>query len=587
MDLKDSRIYHTLLEKLRNVRTFLTFQGNRRECADCPIISHIPREVAFIYNNKGEVAECPNIPDIPREVAFIYNNKGEVAECPNIPDIPRDMGENVRIVRLSLTIREKLRLIRTFSEKLWNVRLSRTFSEKLRNVRLSLTIRLYANSLLNHVAVCAPNDTNTVSNPLPPERSSGQGVEIGGGGPTYSHIKNSSSSTSYNRIKNSGLSGNHGGVQISAFSANRKALKIRGFSTEWLGVRIRADQGTKSYFVNTAGGSRYAVGVGGAVTGMHGHFIIVDDPLDPERAVSEVELATANRWMSETLSQRKVDKAVVPTILIMQRLHQNDPTNMLLEKSVEGGIKHICLPAFESEKINPPYLKRFYKDGLLDPVRLPRNVLEDNRRHMGEYGFSGQFMQWPVPLGGGMFKTDRIKLEEKAPNVWAMRVRYWDKAGTENKPGSRAAYTAGVLMGRDCNKPPGFWILNVIRGRWDSASREAVIKQTARIDGKKVRVYVEQEPGSGGKESAESTIKNLAGFRVYADRPSGDKTLRADPFSVQVNANNVSMLVGAWNYDYLGELQFFPASTYKDQVDASSGAFAQVVKGKIRVGGAW
>ena len=34
-------------------------------------------------------------------------------------------------------------------------------------------------------------------------------------------------------------------------------------------------------------------------------------------------------------------------------------------------------------------------------------------------------------------------------------------------------------------------------------------------------VGVEQEPGSGGKESAESTIGNLRGFKVYADKVTG------------------------------------------------------------------
>src|SRR5262249_54420238 len=41
-------------------------------------------------------------------------------------------------------------------------------------------------------------------------------------------------------------------------------------------------------------------------------------------------------------------------------------------------------------------------------------------------------------------------------------------------------------------------------------------------------VGVEQEPGSGGKESAEATIRNLAGFRVFADKVTGSKEVRAE-----------------------------------------------------------
>jgi predicted phage terminase large subunit-like protein len=107
-----------------------------------------------------------------------------------------------------------------------------------------------------------------------------------------------------------------------------------------------------------------------------------------------------------------------------------------------------------------------------------------------------------------------------------------------------------------------------------------MIKQTTEADTKNVQVYIEREPGSGGKESAEATIRNLVGYHVEEDLPTGDKVVRADPFSVQVNGGNVMMMRGRWNHDYLDELEHFPFSTYKDQVDASSGAFSRLVKKK-------
>jgi len=55
-----------------------------------------------------------------------------------------------------------------------------------------------------------------------------------------------------------------------------------------------------------------------------------------------------------------------------------------------------------------------------------------------------------------------------------------------------------------------------------------IIKQVAVGDGSDVIIYIEQEPGSGGKESADNTIRNLAGFKCIADRPTGDKIKRAD-----------------------------------------------------------
>jgi predicted phage terminase large subunit-like protein len=60
---------------------------------------------------------------------------------------------------------------------------------------------------------------------------------------------------------------------------------------------------------------------------------------------------------------------------------------------------------------------------------------------------------------------------------------------------------------------------------------------------------------------------------------------RADPFSYQVNAGNVRMVEGDWNYDCIRELRLFPRWKFKDQVDAISGAFNMLTAGRIRVGG--
>jgi len=340
-------------------------------------------------------------------------------------------------------------------------------------------------------------------------------------------------------------------------------------------MALKDDQNTKSYFANDRGGMRMGVGMGG-VAGFHAHLLVIDDPINPNSAVSEVEMRTCNAWMTETLGQRKVNQAKTPTILIMQRLHQNDPTANMLVKN--KNTKFICLPAEVSENLRPIELQANYKDGLMDPVRLPRATLEEKRATLGEYGYSGQYLQHPVPLSGGMFKTDRFRVEQLNGSKLIRVVRYWDKAGTEGG----GCYTVGVKMGIDNKKH--FWVLDVVRGQWDSAQREDVIKFTTQLDGVAVLSRIEQEPGSGGKQSAQDTIKNLAGFNVAADRPVGNKALRADPFSVQVNAGNASMVPAVWNVDYLSELSYFPLGRFKDQVDASSGAFAELTTHKV-VGG--
>jgi phage terminase large subunit-like protein len=42
----------------------------------------------------------------------------------------------------------------------------------------------------------------------------------------------------------------------------------------------------------------------------------------------------------------------------------------------------------------------------------------------------------------------------------------------------------------------------------------------------------------------------------------------------------VALLRADWNTDFIEEHRFFPFSTYKDQVDATSGAFNKLVEKK-------
>lgn len=389
-------------------------------------------------------------------------------------------------------------------------------------------------------------------------------------------------------------------LSLESAEGNRELVRSDRYQQMYPELSIKGDKDQKSNFQilkmfekrpgyrasEKKGGSRFSTSIGGSLTGFHGHIILVDDPINPEQAVSPVQLESTNRWMDSTLPTRKIHKGTSPTITIMQRLHESDPTGHLLEKK-KGKIDHICLPGEirnYREQVRPQEYVELYEDDLLDPDRMGWDVLKDLEQDLGQYGYAGQVGQSPTPPSGGMFKVDHLQMIDRPPqpNDVEMVVRYWDKAGTESKSGSKKkgpAFTVGVKVAKLKNNK---WvILDVIRGRYSSENRESKIKATAEADGRDVTIGVEQEPGSGGKESAESTVRNLAGWRVRVDRPTGDKATRADPFSVQVNYRNVYLLKGDWNADFIDELRFFPHSRFKDQVDAASGAFNLTTKNKV------
>lgn len=342
-------------------------------------------------------------------------------------------------------------------------------------------------------------------------------------------------------------------------------------------VRLRDDTNAKGMFKTTRGGERFSTGVLGVLTGFHGHFLLVDDPLNPEESYSEAMLKTVNRWMKETLPSRKINKIVTPIIIIQQRLAEKDPSGMYLEKK---NVRHICLPAetLSGAKVSPPEVLKFYTDGLLDPQRMPLETLKEAEIDLGEYGYASQYLQHPVPLSGGLFKVDKISIHESHPPL--VRVyRSWDKAGTKDG----GAWSVGVKMGQ--SKDGRFWVTDVKRGQWDSWERELHMQQTAEEDGVEVIILIEVEGGSGGKESGQSSALNLTGYRVILIHPTGDKEARAYPMASQVGAGNVSVLKRDWTPDYLKELRFFPRGKYKDQVDASSQSFNRLRRKKIKVGG--
>jgi predicted phage terminase large subunit-like protein len=343
-------------------------------------------------------------------------------------------------------------------------------------------------------------------------------------------------------------------AQPAAFGTRRSAVTLVERVPESAMVYDIQVEGTHCFFAN----------------GILVHNCIIwDDPHSAEGANSPAEREEAVRIFRETLPTRLVEPKTSAIVIVMQRLHELDVSGEIL--AGDYGYEHLMLPMeFEPERRCTTSIgwsdPRTDEGELLFPDRFPAEVVERDKKAMGEYAVAGQNQQRPAPRTGGFFDWEKLEIVQAAPRITEW-VRYWDKAGTEGG-GKR---TAGVRMGRGVDGL--FYVTDCVAGQWGATNREAVIRQTAQVDGQSVRVWIEQEPGSGGKESAESTIANLAGFSVYAERPTGDKELRAEPYAVQVAAGNVRLVAGEWNQLFIDEHKTFPRGKFKDQIDAASGAF--------------
>lgn len=314
------------------------------------------------------------------------------------------------------------------------------------------------------------------------------------------------------------------------------------------------------YFRNTT--------VRGSVTGESLDLGAIDDPIKGRQEANSPSIRDSTwEWFTDDFFTRFSENAGL--LIILTRWHVDDPVGRLIE--VDKSLKLLSYPAIAIED----EIHRKKGEPLFPEHKSLEFLLERKAVLMAD-SWESLYQQSPYIRSGGMFPRDCFGIMDYMPPKDQIigSVRYWDKAGTKEGSG---AQTAGVLM--HTLKDGRYLIEDSHTARFAALERERRIKTIASLDGYGVRVYVEQEPGSGGKESAESTVRNLAGFIVEADRPTGDKVLRAEPFAAQVQAGNVFLLAGDWNRDYLNELEQFPNGPRKDQVDASSGAFSKLTGG--------
>lgn len=376
------------------------------------------------------------------------------------------------------------------------------------------------------------------------------------------------------------------GASHSEALATRDNLKMRRLvQSEWYQERwptpLTGDQNAKTYYETEATGFRLSCPVS-SMTGRRGDRVAWDDPHSVEAAISDAHRETALRVFTETLPTRLNNPDSSAIIIVMQRLHEEDVAGYILEHDL--GYEHLMLPMeFEPERrcrTSLGFEDPRTEDGeLLFPARFPREVVDRDKKVMGNYATAGQFQQRPAPRTGGFFAWEQLEVVDKVPPIVAY-VRYWDKAGTKGVNSAKAregsARTAGVLMGKGTDGR--YYVLDVHAGRWEAPEREAQIRAKAETDPPNTSVWVEQEPGSGGKESAQSTVKNLAGYNIRSETASGDKALRAEPYSVQVEAGNVKLYRGTWNQEFIDEHKTFPRGKLKDQIDGASGAFNKLTR---------
>jgi len=344
-----------------------------------------------------------------------------------------------------------------------------------------------------------------------------------------------------------------------------------------------------------------AAGVGGPITG-HGFGLgIIDDPVENWAAAQSDALRERIwQWWIGTFKTRMWEDGKI--VLMMTRWHEDDLAGRILrqEGRIEDGGKWKVI-SYAARALEDDILGREIGDALA-PSRYSKKYLQELEVDLGSYVWSAEYQQMPTKPEGDYFKIGRIQIVDSVPaevaeimfpqatdrhpypfpiltNVYK-GTRFWDLAASEKKLLKQDPdATSGSLI---CVHEGHVYWLDNIHAFMAPEMVTDLVKQTAKIDGRGVKVRLEQEPGQSGKAQIGFYVRQLMGFDVEGILSSGSKQVRATPLAAQVNAGNVFMLRGAWNKSALNELAGFPHAAHDDIVDSGSGGFNHETSGVRR-----
>jgi predicted phage terminase large subunit-like protein len=336
--------------------------------------------------------------------------------------------------------------------------------------------------------------------------------------------------------------------------------------------RTRISQNTEAEITTTFHGGRLATSVGGSLTGRGGDLVIIDDPLKPQDALSDIKRERANDWFDNTLLSRLDDKRTGAIVVVAQRLRPNDLPGKLLQSSDEWTV--LSLPAIAEReewiKIGDDTYHFRKIDGLLHPEREPLEVLNQIRAQLGSDIFAAQYQQNPVAPGGNMIKRDWVRRYENLPARTSSTyiLQSYDTASKDGEQNDWSVCTNWYVQ------EGKYYIADVLRGRFDYPTLKARAIAHAQLH-RPTAILIE-DTGVGSALAPE--LRNL-GFTVIAVQVEHNKQTRMSIQSAKFEGGRVFFPNRAsWLEDLETELFSFPTSRHDDQVDSVSQALAYEIK---------
>jgi predicted phage terminase large subunit-like protein len=334
--------------------------------------------------------------------------------------------------------------------------------------------------------------------------------------------------------------------------------------------------------------------------------IIIDDPLKPEDAFSKIKRDAANRKLLNTVNSRKA-KSDTPIIMIMQRLHTEDPTNFVMTGNLPGEWTQISIPALIDDKYIatlPDHIQKLVprdaerdvqgrqsywpkKESLQSLLQLERGGKDKEGATVSRYTFSSQYMQQPKKLGGDLIKSEWFGFYKEHPELQWRAVL----VDTAQKTKEHNDYSVFLLVGMGIDGK--LYLLDLLRGKWEAPELNRQAK--AFLDKHKEYTwhtkpirYMKVEDKASGTQLIQ-TLGTYSGVAVIPVQRNTDKLSRFMDVQVHLEANYKDkpddrfVLVpkdAPWVGEFFEECEAFNAAfthDHDDQVDTLIDAIEDAV----------
>lgn len=239
----------------------------------------------------------------------------------------------------------------------------------------------------------------------------------------------------------------------------RKIMEHAAYKRIFPKTRLQVGQNRMGHFFTTAGGECMAASQDSAITGFGTHYMLIDDFQKADEALSAVERENAITTFRNTLLSRFDNLGDGRILINQQRLHEDDISGFAI------GLGWPCfkLPAIatKDEVFALPSGKLWHrvKGDLLDPDRVPRSYLDEQKKAQGFRHFSAQYQQEPDVSDSGLVDWSWFGQYHDRPerDELLQVVQSWDPAMTERLT---ADYSVGMTWGYD---GVDWYLLDLIR----------------------------------------------------------------------------------------------------------------------------